>query len=118
MQAKCLLHPLPFFLDETPSAPSVAQQLDAATAEAAARGIEVRGLLVTNPNNPLGTIYRRETVEGMVRWCLQNKVHYVRWERIPGRWPLSGDGSACCGARHATVPTPPETSGWCWHPAI
>ena len=53
-------------------------QLDAAAAEAEARGITVRGLLITNPNNPLGTVYPREVVEGMLRWCLAHKVHCVR----------------------------------------
>jgi aspartate/methionine/tyrosine aminotransferase len=85
------VHPLPFPLDEGgPAAPPAAirQQLDAAVEAAAARGIPVRGILVTNPNNPLGTLYRNRTIEEMVRWCLDNGMHYVRWERWWGllRW--------------------------------
>lgn len=86
------MHPLPFYLTETGAAGSganhgtngsspgsIRQQLDAAAAEAAARGIPVRGLLITNPNNPLGTIYSEATIVEMLRWCLDNKVHYIRW---------------------------------------
>lgn len=90
------MHPLPFFLTEPGSGSggssgataatgtngsspgSIRQQLDAAAAEAAARGIPVRGLLITNPNNPLGTIYGSETISEMLRWCLDNQVHYIR----------------------------------------
>lgn len=90
LQAKCCVHPLPFYLTETGAAGSganhgtngsspgsIRQQLDAAAAEAAARGIPVRGLLITNPNNPLGTIYSEATIVEMLRWCLDNKVHYI-----------------------------------------
>lgn len=37
-----------------------------------------QALLVTNPNNPLGTLYREETVSEMLAWCLDKRVHYVR----------------------------------------
>lgn len=49
MQAKNNLRPLPFYLQEDPAADgsrSIEQQLDDAAAEAAARGIPVRALLV------------------------------------------------------------------------
>jgi len=84
LQAKCCVHPLPFYLTEPGtgsnggSPGSIRQQLDAAAAEAASRGIPVRGLLITNPNNPLGTIYGDKTITEMLRWCLDNKVHYIR----------------------------------------
>ncbi len=110
------MHPLPFFLTEPGSASgtsnsataangtngsspgSIRQQLDAAAAEAAARGIPVRGLLITNPNNPLGTIYGSEAISEMLRWCLDNQVHYIRC----GGWGAKAgalEGSvhpACC----------------------
>jgi hypothetical protein len=84
LQAKCCVHPLPVHLIEGGSGDgggggSLRQQLDAAAAEAAGRGIPLRGLLVTNPNNPLGTIYRDDSLLEMLLWCLDNKVHYIRW---------------------------------------
>ena len=81
LQAKCCVHPLPVHLAEGGSngGGGLRQQLDAAAAEAAGRGIPVRGLLVTNPNNPLGTIYSDESLLEMLGWCLDNKVHYIRY---------------------------------------
>jgi aspartate/methionine/tyrosine aminotransferase len=89
LQAKCCVHPLPVQLTEGGSngSGSLRQQLDAAAAEAAGRGIPVRGLLVTNPNNPLGTIYSDESLLEMLRWCLDNKVHYIRWVWACFAWP-------------------------------
>ena len=78
------MQPLPFYLKEgDPEAGPVAAaairaQLDGAVVSAAARGIAVRGLLVTNPNNPLGTLYRDDTISEMLRWCLDNRMHYIR----------------------------------------
>jgi aspartate/methionine/tyrosine aminotransferase len=69
------MHPLPFYLDD--SAP-IGPQLDAAIAQAAKRGIRVCALLVTNPNNPLGTIYSQDIVRAMIAYCMHSKVHYIR----------------------------------------
>lgn len=47
-----------------------------------------QALLVTNPNNPLGTIYSDATIREMLAWCLDNRVHYVRCSERAGRgWP-------------------------------
>lgn len=35
-------------------------------------------MLITNPNNPLGTIYSEEAIKEMIAWCLDNRVHYIR----------------------------------------
>lgn len=75
LQAKSNVIPFPFYLDETSD---VAAQLDEAAASAAKEGQPVRALLITNPNNPLGIIYKPHTVKTMLRWCLSNRVHYVR----------------------------------------
>lgn len=37
----------------------------------------VAALLITNPNNPLGIIYKEDTVVEMMAWCLRNNIHYV-----------------------------------------
>lgn len=73
LEAKDNLIPVPFFLNES----DIANQLDTLAAEKQSEGKPVRTLLLTNPNNPLGTIYSEGTVLEMVRWCLKNKVHYV-----------------------------------------
>lgn len=38
----------------------------------------LQAVLITNPNNPLGTIYSEETIKEMIAWCLDNRVHYIR----------------------------------------
>lgn len=70
----------------------MSQQLSAAAAAAAERGIPVRALLVTNPNNPLGTVYSEEEVKEMIAWCLQHNVHYVRCDGMREREKEIG----CC----------------------
>lgn len=73
LEAKDKLLPTPFFLNES----DIANQLDTLAVEKQSEGKPVRALLLTNPNNPMGTIYSEETVVEMLRWCLKNKVHYV-----------------------------------------
>jgi 1-aminocyclopropane-1-carboxylate synthase len=73
LEAKDNLLPVPFFLNES----NIANQLDTLAAEKQSEGKPVRTLLLTNPNNPLGTIYSEDTVKEMLRWCLRNKIHYV-----------------------------------------
>jgi 1-aminocyclopropane-1-carboxylate synthase len=73
LEAKNSLFPVPFYLNET----DVVNQLDNLASEKQSENKPVRALLLTNPNNPLGTIYSKETVSEMLRWSLKNKVHYV-----------------------------------------
>ncbi|KAI7841266.1 hypothetical protein COHA_005039 [Chlorella ohadii] len=79
LQAKCCVHPLPFYLSEEAAAGGlpIRQQLDAAVEDARGFGVPVKALLITNPNNPLGTIYSDETIKETIAWCLDNRVHYV-----------------------------------------
>lgn len=58
----------------------------------------MRALLITNPNNPLGTVYSPATVRAMLTWCLRRRVHYVRCGRVAGRaaeavWQAGGSRS-------------------------
>ncbi|PRW59463.1 1-aminocyclopropane-1-carboxylate synthase [Chlorella sorokiniana] len=79
LQAKCCVHPLPFYLSEEAAADGlpIRQQLDAAVEDARGFGVPVKALLITNPNNPLGTIYSDETIKEAIAWCLDNRVHYI-----------------------------------------
>ena len=71
--------PLPFDLESSvEEGGSVEQQLSAAAAAAKAAGTPVKVLLLTNPNNPLSTMYKRETLVTALRWCLEREVHVVR----------------------------------------
>ena len=69
LQIRCGMVPLPFDLEGSgEEGGSVEQQLSAA----------VKVLLLTNPNNPLSTMYKRETLVAALRWCLEREVHVVR----------------------------------------
>jgi len=56
--------------------PSVVE-LDTAFKEVAAQGLTVKMLLLTNPNNPLGTIYSPETILNCVSWARSKKIHTI-----------------------------------------
>ena len=71
--AKANLIPVPIYLDES----NIEAQLDGLAAQAAEKDQPVNTLLITNPSNPLGTIYSEEIIKGMIHWCVKNKVHYV-----------------------------------------
>lgn len=106
-QTRCQVHPVPFILEEEGEA-SVEQQLDAAVQDAARDGKPIRALLVTNPNNPLGIIYRTETIEEMILWAASRGIHLVRRVADDGLAGLVGGcrgeqglgrrrAKACCG---------------------
>uniref|UniRef100_A0A7S0RJE5 Aminotransferase class I/classII large domain-containing protein n=1 Tax=Chlamydomonas leiostraca TaxID=1034604 RepID=A0A7S0RJE5_9CHLO len=63
--------------EEAAAVPPIPDQLDAAAAAAAARGVTVRVLLLAQPNNPTGTVYKRETIEAAIRWCMKHRIHLV-----------------------------------------
>ncbi|KAG2436151.1 hypothetical protein HYH02_011655 [Chlamydomonas schloesseri] len=90
LQVKCGVVPHPFHLDEDrPLGPQLNAAAEAALEAVSAasgsngsngsncRGPRVAAVLFTSPNNPLGTMYSRDTVVELLRWCLQREVHCV-----------------------------------------
>ena len=84
-EARAHLIPTPFFLNtETITKVEgqendvfIIKQLDGLKAEAEEQHRPLCALLITNPNNPLGTIYSDETVLTMIEWCMRNDIHYI-----------------------------------------
>ena len=37
----------------------------------------IKALLFTTPNNPLGTVYSREEIQGVVDWAVQHNIHLI-----------------------------------------
>jgi len=37
----------------------------------------VKGVLFTNPHNPFGQCYPRETIEAVIRFCSQRDIHFI-----------------------------------------
>ena len=62
-------------------------------------GKRLAALLVTNPDNPTGTVYPEERLVQMLKWCVRNRVHLIRYNssHVEMLW------SHC--SEHATIPT-------------
>lgn len=51
--------------------------LEAAYEQARARNIEVKGLLITNPSNPLGTTMENSTLRNLLAFVYEKNIHLV-----------------------------------------
>ena len=60
-----------------PSLGPTPEELENAALLAEAKGLRVRILLLTNPNNPLGTIYSPECVKLSIDWARSRKMHTI-----------------------------------------
>mmetsp|Transcript_7695 Transcript_7695/g.19109 ORF Transcript_7695/g.19109 Transcript_7695/m.19109 type:complete len:493 (+) Transcript_7695:94-1572(+) len=60
-----------------PSIGPTSDDLESAAAMAEAKGLRVRLLLITNPNNPLGTIYPPALIQSAIDWARSRKMHTV-----------------------------------------
>ncbi len=72
--AKCV--PFKVTMDNPSEGPSV-KDLEAAYSIASERNLKVKMLLLTNPNNPLGTIYSAETMKNAIDWARGKNLHTV-----------------------------------------
>lgn len=39
--------------------------------------VPIRGLMLTNPHNPLGVCYPRQVLEECLRWCTKHGLHFI-----------------------------------------
>ena len=53
------------------------QELDSIYAQAKADGYLPKFLLISNPNNPLGTIYPSQSILTMVQWSRSKNIHFI-----------------------------------------
>ncbi|KAL3532585.1 hypothetical protein ACH5RR_006106 [Cinchona calisaya] len=60
------------------------QALEAAYADAEAKNIKVKGLLITNPSNPLGTTIQRSILEDILDFVTRKNIHLVSDEIYSG----------------------------------
>lgn len=52
-------------------------ELDLAYIQAQAKGMRVKFVLITNPNNPLGVIYGPDIVRDVVKWARKRSLHTI-----------------------------------------
>lgn len=64
------------------------ERLDTAKAD----GVNVRALLIVNPNNPLGVAYPADTLKAIMQFCEQNKLHLISDEVYALSTYTLGDG--------------------------
>mmetsp|Transcript_13868 Transcript_13868/g.30230 ORF Transcript_13868/g.30230 Transcript_13868/m.30230 type:complete len:487 (-) Transcript_13868:47-1507(-) len=62
---------------KNPSIGPTPDDLENAATMAEEKGLRVRLLLITNPNNPLGTIYPPELVKSAIDWARSRKMHTI-----------------------------------------
>lgn len=72
--AKCV--PVPVIQSNPADGPTISE-LNAAMKKAKAKGLRPRILLLTNPNNPIGTIYEPEVIKRTISWARDHKLHTV-----------------------------------------
>ena len=53
------------------------QELDLGFLQARSRGLNPRFVLITNPNNPLGIIYKQNVIEDLIKWARRRKIHTI-----------------------------------------
>ncbi len=75
LKARAHVNPVEFPFDESQG--NIEEQLLSVVSQSQVNGTKIRGMIVTNPNNPLGTIYEESTIRSMMIWCIQNKIHYI-----------------------------------------
>ncbi|KAL7545759.1 hypothetical protein ACHAWF_009112 [Thalassiosira exigua] len=74
MVAGCISVPVH---SSNPSVGPTPDDLENAARTAEAQGLRVRLLLITNPNNPLGTIYPPELIKSAIDWARSRHVHTI-----------------------------------------
>lgn len=68
--------PVPVYSKDPVKGPTI-EELQRATDEAERKGITVKMLLLTNPNNPLGTVYKPHDILDMITWARSRGMHTI-----------------------------------------
>jgi alanine transaminase len=67
-------HLVPYYLEESRGWSCTVDNLSKALADASAKKICTRGLVVINPGNPTGQVLDVDSMREIVRWCRQNNI--------------------------------------------
>ncbi len=72
--AQCVPHQVPMV---NPLLGPTVDDLNASFQKAMDRNLKPKILLLTNPNNPLGTIYSADTIRNAVEWGRERNMHII-----------------------------------------
>lgn len=77
LKGRCQVEPIPAHLDPEAGFALTRKSLQEAILQAGKRGIRTRALLLTSPNNPLGRVYDRETLEMVIAFVKEHKIELI-----------------------------------------
>jgi len=72
--AQCVPHQVPM---EHPGQGPTMHDLESSWGKAVEKGLKPKILLLTNPNNPLGTVYSKEIIASAVDWARGKGMHII-----------------------------------------
>ncbi|KAL1853132.1 hypothetical protein VTK73DRAFT_9083 [Phialemonium thermophilum] len=58
-------------------APEVVEYFEKTLGESNEAGVKIRMLFISNPHNPLGRCYPRETLVAIMKFCQRHQIHFV-----------------------------------------
>jgi len=83
LRIRCRVVPFPVELSSKPG-PGETQpfelsvpRLESALKKATEQGVKIRGLLLCNPNNPLGIIYSEDVLQGCLQFAARHSLHVI-----------------------------------------
>ena len=62
---------------EDPSKGPQPEELELAYQNLTKQGLKAKVLLLTNPNNPLGTVYSPAVIQNCIEWARSKKMHSI-----------------------------------------
>lgn len=77
LKTRVNVEPIPAYTEVENNFKITQEVLQQALIQAGKRKIKVRGILITNPNNPLGSVYSEQTLKMIIAFAKENKLSII-----------------------------------------